>query len=242
VTMRIAIVADIHGNLAALEAVIADLRETSPDLVLHGGDLAHGGSSPCEVVDRIRELGWRGVVGNTDEMLFAPESLTEFAATASTQFQRLFAVIGEMAAHTRAVLGEERMAWLQTWPRVLVNEPIALVHASPASLWRSPAPEASDEELASVYASLGQPVAVYAHIHRSFVRKIGELTVINTGSVSLSYDGDPRAAYLLLDDDRPTIRRVEYDMDREIAALAASGFPHAEWVARSLRSAKFEMP
>jgi len=60
--MRIAIVSDIHGNLTALEAVLADLRlGTAPDLILHGGDLAPGGARPAEVVDRIRQLGWEGV-------------------------------------------------------------------------------------------------------------------------------------------------------------------------------------
>ena len=61
--MRIAIVSDIHGNLTAFEAVLADVRETSPDLILHGGDLADSGSSPAEIVDQIRDLGWQGVAG-----------------------------------------------------------------------------------------------------------------------------------------------------------------------------------
>lgn len=78
--MRIAIVSDIHGNRTALEAVLADLRQTAPDLIFHGGDLADGGASPVEVLDQIRDLGWQGVVGNTDEMLFQPESLEEFAS------------------------------------------------------------------------------------------------------------------------------------------------------------------
>jgi predicted phosphodiesterase len=72
--MRIAIVSDIHGNRTAFEAVLSDLRQTSPDLILHGGDLADGGSSPAEIVDRIRDLGWPGVVGNTDETLSMPEA------------------------------------------------------------------------------------------------------------------------------------------------------------------------
>jgi 3',5'-cyclic AMP phosphodiesterase CpdA len=59
--------------LTALEAVLADLQQTSPDLILHGGDLADGGSRPAETVDRIRDLGWQGVMGNTDEMLCRPE-------------------------------------------------------------------------------------------------------------------------------------------------------------------------
>ena len=87
--MRIAIISDIHGNRTAFEAVLADLRHTSPDLVIHGGDLADAGSSPAEIVDRIRELGWRGVFGNTDEMLFRPESLTDFASR-SPGLQPLF--------------------------------------------------------------------------------------------------------------------------------------------------------
>src|ERR1039457_4332163 len=78
--MRIAIVSDIHGNRTAFEAVLTDLRQTSPDLILHGGDLADGGSSPVEIVDRIRDLGWLGVVGNTDEMLSMPETFEEFAS------------------------------------------------------------------------------------------------------------------------------------------------------------------
>ena len=77
--MRIAVVSDIHGNRTAFEAVLADLRQSSPDLILHGGDLANGGANPAEVVDRIRDLGWQGVIGNTDEILPMPEVLTEFA-------------------------------------------------------------------------------------------------------------------------------------------------------------------
>jgi predicted phosphodiesterase len=234
--MRIAIVSDIHGNLTAFEAVLADLRETSPDLILHGGDLSHGGSSPAEIVDRIRDLSWPGVLGNTDEMLFRPESLTEFAA-GKPALQSLFHMIGEMAAAERDALGENRLAWLRGLPRARVQGPMALVHASPDSLWRAPAPEAGDAELELVYRPLGQPVAVYGHIHRSYIRDMNGLVVVNTGSVSLSYDGDPRAAYLLLDDSRPRIRRVEYDVEKEIRALLQNEAAHADWVAKMLRTA-----
>src|ERR1700691_878614 len=235
--MRIAILSDIHGNRTAFEAVLADLRQTAPDLILHGGDLADSGASPVEIVDRIRDLGWQGVVGNTDEMLFRPESLTEFASH-SPQLQSLWDVIGEMAAATREALGEERLAWLERLPQKQVHGPMALVHASPESCWRAPMPEASDAELENVYSPLGLPIAVYGHIHRSFIRKVGGMTVVNTGSVSLSHDGDRRAAYLLLDDGTPAIRRVEYDVDRELKALSNCGLPHSDWVARILESAR----
>src|SRR5580658_10141774 len=103
--MRIAVVSDIHGNGTAFEAVLADLRHTSPDLILHGGDLPHGGASPVEIVDRIRDLGWPGVLGNTDEMLFDPASLQDFADQStkkSPAMKPLFEAIAEMAAATRA--------------------------------------------------------------------------------------------------------------------------------------------
>jgi len=239
--VRIAIVSDIHGNRTAFEAVLADLKRTSPDFILHGGDLADGGSSPVEIVDRMRDLGWPGVVGNTDEMLFRPESLTEFAGQLP-KLQPMFAAIGEMAAATREMLGEERLAWLRGLPRMQVHAPMALVHASPASPWRAPAPEASDADLEAVYTSLGQPVAIYGHIHRSYVRSLSGMTVANTGSVSMSYDGDRRAAYLLLDGSTPIIRRVEYDVDRELRALAGCGLPHSDWVAKMLETGSFQMP
>ena len=239
--MRIAIVSDIHGNLTALEAVLADLRQTSPDLILHGGDLPHGGARPVEVVDRIRELGWQGVVGNTDEMLFRPESLTEFAQQ-TPQMQPFLAPTQEMAVATCEALGEERLAWLLALPSTQIHGPMALVHASPESCWQGPVPEASDSDLESVYGPLGQPIAVYAHIHRPYIRTVSRMTVVNTGSVSLSYDGDRRAAYLLLDDSRPTIRRVEYDLDRELKALSCCGLPHSDWIAKMLESASPQMP
>jgi predicted phosphodiesterase len=238
--MRIAVVSDIHGNRTAFEAVLADLCETSPDAIFHGGDLADSGSSPVEIVDRIRDLGWPGVLGNTDEMLFKPESLADFARE-SPKLQPMFAVIEEMAAATRDALGEDRLLWLGSLPGVMTHDPMALVHASPESCWRAPAPEASDAELESVYASLGQPVVVYGHIHRSYIRTVAGMIVANTGSVGLSHDGDRRAAYLLMEDSKPLIRRVEYDLERELKALSTSSMPHAEWIARILTSARPQM-
>jgi putative phosphoesterase len=244
--VRIAIVSDIHGNQTAFDAVLTDLRETSPDLILHGGDLADIGSSPTEIVDHIRDLGWKGVLGNTDEMHSRPASLEEFASQSSAP-PSLWTAVREMAAATHAILGEDRVGWLRTLPRTLVQGPITLVHASPESTWRSPGPEASEQELEAIYAPLQGPIVVYGHIHRSFVRNIQHsqgrpLLIINTGSVSLSYDGDARASYLLLDDTKPSIRRVEYDLQRELDLLSNSGLPHSDWVARTLRSRSPQLP
>jgi putative phosphoesterase len=239
--MRIAIVSDIHGNLTALEAVLADLRLSSPDVVFHGGDLAANGARPAEVVDRIRDLGWRGVCGNTDEMLWAPEELRKLAAK-SPKLQSLLATLEEMIPPTCATLGEERVHWLQTLPILQRQDPIALVHASPNDLWRAPLATASDAELQSVYGSLEAPIAVYGHIHHPFVRRLETITVANTGSVSLSYDGDSRASYLLVDGRNVMIRRVEYDLECEADLLLRSGLPHAGWLCRILRVGRYLPP
>lgn len=239
--MRIAIVSDIHGNLTAFEAVLADLRQIAPDLILHGGDLADAGSNPVEIVDRIRDLGWQGVIGNTDEMLATPETLEDYARE-SSGIQPLLPTIREMAAATRAALGDERLAWLCSFPRTQVQDPIALVHASPDSAWHGPASEASDAELESAFQSLGQPIVIYGHIHRPFIRSVSGMIVANAGSVSLSYDGDRRASYLLLDESTPSIRRVDYDLDREIKALWGCALPHADWIAKILESGSFQTP
>jgi predicted phosphodiesterase len=178
--MRIAIVSDIHDNLTAFQAVLADLRQTSPDVVLHGGDLVGGGSSPAEVVDRVRDQGWHGVLGNTEESVARPKTLEEFADQSPAP-QSLWDAVREMTEFTRAVLGEERIAWLGALPRVVIHLPIALVHASPASAWHSPLAGASNSEFESTYLPLGQAIAVYGHIHQPFVRDVAGLTVINTG-------------------------------------------------------------
>jgi putative phosphoesterase len=239
--VRVAIVSDIHGNLTAFEAVLADLKLTSPDLIVHGGDLAHGGANPEAVVDLIRDLGWQGVLGNTDEMLFDSGPLLEFVSR-SAQMQPLLPLIEEMASATAEALGDERVAWLRGLPRSWSQDSIALVHASPNSLWRAPYPEASDAELESVYGPLSKALAVYGHVHRSYVRNLPGMTVANTGSVSLSHDGDHRASYLLLEDGEPGIRRVDYEVKAEIKALEARGFPHWAWTAKILAAARPQMP
>jgi diadenosine tetraphosphatase ApaH/serine/threonine PP2A family protein phosphatase len=119
---------------------------------------------------------------------------------------------------------------------------MALIHASPEDLWRAPASQVSDAELEFVYGPLGRQVAIYGHIHCSYIRTVSGMTIANAGSVSLSYDGDRRAAYLLLDESRPVIRRVEYDVDRELNTLSGCGLPHADWVAKILDTARPQMP
>lgn len=242
--MRVAIVSDIHGNLTALEAVVADLRATAPDLILHGGDIADSGSRPREVVDLIRSLGWNGVVGNTDEMLTTPGAFEAFAARLP-KLENIWKPLREMAAFTRDKLGEERLAWLRGLSQSHSGEGIALVHASPESRWQAPFMHATDDELANAFSGLQQGIIVYGHIHTPFIRRPDNLQkrfVANSGSVGQSHDCDARASYLLIDDAVPSVRRVEYNLSRECNALLTSGLPYAEWVKRIVITASPQLP
>jgi len=239
--MRVAVVSDIHGNLRAFQAVLADLRQVAPDLVVHGGDLAAGGAHPADIIDQLRSLGWPGVRGNTDEMLWSRESLAEYAA-ANPQIERLLAMVQETIPATLLSIGEERLRWLEGLPSLYSKEGFSLVHASPDDLWRAPMPNASDDELRSTYGSLGAPMVVYGHIHQPYIRRLQGMTIANTGSVSQSYDGDRRASYLIMDGESIAIRRVEYDVESEAKELLRSALPHAEWLARILLAGKYCPP
>lgn len=239
--MRTAIVSDIHGNRTAFEAVLADLHRMSPDLVCHGGDLADSGSGPTEIVDHIRNLGWKGVTGNTDLMLTMPETFESFASR-SPKLAPFWDLVRQNSATTRELLGEERLAWLRSFPLNHIQDQIAIVHASPQDPWVAPSSQASDEELHSLYSSLDKPIVIYGHIHQPFTRTVADLTIANSGSVGLSYDGDRRACYLLIDNSKVEIRRVEYDLTKELKALRTSGLPHIDWIARTLESGSPQMP
>src|SRR3954451_16586837 len=237
--MRVALVSDVHGNLTALEAVVADVRRRGVDRVVHGGDLALIGPRPGEVVDRIRELGWPGVVGNTDELLWRPEEHERQRERAPRLAPLLELLFDAYAPHTREQLGPDRLSWLRGLPAEHRGDELTVVHAQPGDLWRAPMPDAEDGELSSTYAPLGSARVGYGHIHRPFARAVDGLTVANAGSVGLPFDGDPRSAYLLLTDGVAEIVRVEYDVEREVRALQAAGHPDAERLAEMHRSGRF---
>lgn len=120
----------------------------------------------------------------------------------------------------------------------------AIVHATPQSCWKAAPTDASDEELCRIYGVLERPIAVFGHVHIPSIRPLsGTLKLlINTGSVGLPFDGDPRASYLLLDDDMPIIRRVDYSVDREVELLSSSKIPYASWTVRMLYSSSPVLP
>ncbi len=229
--MRIAIVSDIHGNLSALEAVMVDVRRASPDLVVNGGDLVVSGPRPAEVVDMVRALGCPGVLGNTDELLWRPGDLAIQEARAPRLRPLLRVLFEEFAPATAERLGPDRIEWLRRLPTEWRQDGVALVHASPHDLWKAPTPDAEDRVLLQVYGRLAAPTLIYGHIHRPYLRRLPGLVVANSGSVGMPYDGDWRASYLLIDDGIVSIRRVEYDLAREISDLHATKYPRATWLA-----------
>jgi putative phosphoesterase len=240
--VRIAIVSDVHGNLTAFDAVLADIRKRAPDLVLHGGDLALMGAQPAEVIDRVRELGWPGVVGNTDEVLWRPQERARQEALAPKLGALLRLIFEKYAPATLALLGQERVMWLRELPAEHRLEDLVLMHAAPGELWRAPTADAEDEELSATYGPLGAATAIYGHIHRPYTRTLTQMTVANSGSVGMPWDGDPRASYLLLEDGQPQLVRIAYDVEREAKLLLNSGYPDARRLVEMRRRGAFLRP
>jgi diadenosine tetraphosphatase ApaH/serine/threonine PP2A family protein phosphatase len=94
----------------------------------------------------------------------------------------------------------------------------------------------------TAYGHLKTGIVVYCHIHRPFIRNVGSMTVCNTGSVGSPYDGDPRASYLMIDDGKSAIRRVAYDVEKEVGRLLASDYPYKEWIAEMRRKGSYVPP
>jgi putative phosphoesterase len=236
--MRIAFVSDIHANLTALEAVIADVRKVGADMVVHGGDLMAGGPRPAEVIDRVREMNWPGVCGNTDEMLWKPHRVSETLQPPHLHRIRDL-ILTYTIPTTLSLIGDERLGWLKQLPYRWSGSDLTVVHAVPDDPWPIVSANASDDDLERVYAGLNTRRVAYGHIHQPFIRRLRTFTVVNSGAVSQSYDGDPRAAYALVDGDDVEIRRVEYDVEAEIRLLLESADPFAESTAATLRTGRY---
>jgi putative phosphoesterase len=237
--MRVAIISDVHGNVTALDAVVSDLKQQKPDLVFHGGDLATAGCNPAEVIDCIQAAGWAGVLGNTDEMLWDDSGIRAMEA-AAPNLKTLLTTLAEFSDATTKMIGESRLNWLRQLPPELRHEDMLLLHASPGNVWKAPMDTADDATLSETYSGLNAKIVVYCHIHRPFIQKIEAMTICNSGSVGSPYDGDPRASYLMIEDGRPSIRRVEYDVEKEVGRLLASDYPQKKWIAALRRSGSYE--
>ncbi len=232
--MLVRILSDIHGNLAALKAVLEDPSGEKADSTICLGDVVGYGSHPAECINIIRKICSEVVAGNHDQGAARLIGLSHF----NTDGQKAM-------EWTREQLDLEHIDWIKSLPLQTFYYGISLSHASmkaPSSwIYILKTSTAIDAVLAA-----GEYLSIYGHTHIPMEwnrhgecsdRPAGVLTdfsLLNCGSVGQPRDGDPRAAYLLLNTEERTFRhvRVKYDVHRAATAIKAAGLP--EHLARRL--------
>lgn len=232
--MKLALISDIHGNLEALEAVLADIEAVGPDHLACIGDIVGYGADPVACLDRIRDIAPRVVVqGNHDVYATDERDLSRFNPLAA-----------QATLWTRDQLDPERRRWLIDLPLHAIIEPdVTIVHAS------EPDPEAWGyvrflEDGASALQAQRTRLCFFGHTHvpmafrlengrvEQFVEamydtSVGDRWLVNVGSVGQPRDGDWRAAWTLYDADaaRIELRRAEYDVERAMGKIIDAGLP-----------------
>lgn len=221
---RIAIIADIHANLPALEAVEADIAVRGIDEVLVAGDLVGRGCQGTQTVTRIAERGWRAIRGNHEDYLLnfrrreVPASWLEAPEWAAARW---------MAAE----LDGASVDFLDALPFTCTAEfapQIRLYHGSPLSYCEGLGTWTRDATLQAHLTSIEENVLVCAHTHRPLLKRLDEGLVVNVGSVGLPFNGDTRAQYAILSENEGHVdvefRQVPYDRERSRIAYEGSGF------------------
>jgi diadenosine tetraphosphatase ApaH/serine/threonine PP2A family protein phosphatase len=201
----LALLYDVHGNLPALDAVLDDCPA---DRFLLGGDYATFGAWPQETIARLRELDAEWIRGNVDRWLVdapdAPEPMLP------------------LIERSREMVGEELCGELAALPESSTHGGTLYCHASPLSDMDSFYPEPQDSDVERLMGVEVERV-VFGHTHLQFERDgPGGIKLVNPGSVGMPLDGDRRAAYALLHDDRIELRRVEYDWRASAEAVRRS--------------------
>jgi putative phosphoesterase len=227
---RVAALYDVHGNLPALEAVLADIEGINFDLLVVGGDVASG-PMPTEALDRLEAMGdrVRWVRGNADrEVISAYDrgSATEDARSSDPALRASGWAASRIGDHYRnlmATFEEQVMVEIEGLGAVL------FCHATPNSdeeILTTATPEA---RLREILAGLGQDVVVCGHVHTQYDRRLDDRRVINAGSVGLPYQGEPVGAFwALLGPEAVELRRSEYDIRGAVNNFRALGYPGVE--------------
>jgi predicted phosphodiesterase len=222
--MRIAALYDIHGNLPALEAVLAELRGLSIDLVIVGGDVLPGPMPRASLVG-LRESGIRCeyISGNGEREVLAVLAGHE-PTTVPPAFRGLI-------TWTASEIDEETRAFLQSWPATRrVSHPrwgdICFCHATPRSDTEIFTKLTPDADVTPMMAGTDAPLIVCGHTHMQFDRGIGSTRIVNAGSVGMPF-AEP-GAYWLLIDERVELRRTTYDVVAAAERIRATPYPQAE--------------
>ena len=191
---------DVHGNLPALEAVLADAEATGVDRWLLGGDYALFGAWPAETVARLRGLEADWIRGNGERWTASPAEAPD--------------AVRDAVERNRELLGPVLVDELAALPESWLDDDTLCCHGSPISDVRSFLPEPAEDE-GDLLAGVPHGVSriVFGHTHLAFRREAaGGVELVNPGSVGMPFDGDPRAAYAVVQDDGAVVhRRVAYD-------------------------------
>jgi putative phosphoesterase len=215
--VRIAVLSDIHGNLPALEAVLAELEA---DLVVVGGDVA-AGPLPAETLDALAGLDARYVMGNADRLMVAAYDRGDDPETLEHPIEKLDAWCAQRITREH----RDRLAAYE--PTVSVDG-ILFCHGSPRSDEEIITAVSPEERLAPMLDGVTERTVVCGHTHHQFARAVLGKRLLNAGSVGMPYEGRAGAFWLLVTDAEPEPRRTEYDVQAAAAALRASGFPDVE--------------
>lgn len=244
--MRVAVIADIHGNLTALDAILADLAGAGVDRVVCLGDVAAIGPQPHEVIGRLRDLGCPVVLGNTDAAFVRP--VRAMRPVSIDEEGRRYAEIEEWGA-TQITL--EDRAYLRTFQPTLNlrlgdEETLLCFHGSPRRNTDSIVTATPDIVLDQMLAGYSATVLAGGHTHAPFIRRYRQALFLNPGSVGLPHEATengiwhpPWAEYGIVE--RRTgclgieLRRVHINADLIVRAIQRSGMPHADWLASSWR-------
>ena len=219
----LALLYDVHGNLPALEAVLADASDA--DRFLLGGDYATFGAWPVETVERLKELDAEWIRGNVDRWLVDSSDVPGFMA--------------ELVERSREMIGEDLSRELAALPESTTHGGTLYCHASPLSDMDSFYPEPQDSDAERLMGVEAERV-VFGHTHLAFERPgPGGIHLVNPGSVGMPFGGDHRASYAVVhDDDRVEHRRVEYDWQASAAAVRERV---GELPARRIELARFDV-
>jgi len=215
--MKILVVSDIHGNLAALEAV-----HEKADVVFCLGDIVNYGPYPKECIKRIRDMTDKVVRGNHDNAMGS-----DVDCGCSAKYKEL-SDAGKI--FTRTVLNEYEREFLENLPVTLnikLDEiEFLLSHGSPGGdLYKYLRPDVSDRELEEELKDVIADVVFIGHTHLPMIRKIKDVTIVNPGSVGQPRDGIPMASYAVWEDGRIEIKRVSYNIEATVKGLRATNMP-----------------